>query len=189
MKSRLLATGLAVILLLAPSASAVSADTASSAITDDQTYRLGAGDKLRITVYNEPNLTGEYGISAAGNLSFPLVGNVPAKGTTIEDLQATLHNRLAQGEFVKNALVNVEVLNYRPYYILGEVNKPGEYPFSVGLRLEQAVAAAGGYTYRANRGTIFLRRADDARERKVKLREQTLHVMPGDTIRIGERYF
>ncbi len=189
MRSRLLATSIAFSLVLAPLASALSADTASRPINDDQTYHLGAGDKLRITVYNEPSLTGEYGISAAGNLSFPLIGNVPAKGTTIEDLQATLHNSLSQGEFVKNALVTVEVLNYRPYYILGEVNKPGEYPFSVGLRLEQAVAAAGGYTYRANRGTIFLRRADDAAERRVKLRQQTLHVMPGDTIRVGERYF
>jgi polysaccharide export outer membrane protein len=187
MKRRLFVTGLTMGLMLAPFASALSADSAAP-INDDATYHLGAGDKLHITVYNEPSLTADYGISAAGNISFPLIGNVPAKGITIESLQVDLHNRLAEGQYVKDAHVTVEVLNYRPYYILGEVTKPGEYPFSVGLRLEQAVAAAGGYTYRANRGTIYLRRSEDAKERAVKLRSQPLHVMPGDTIRVGERY-
>jgi polysaccharide export outer membrane protein len=179
---------IAAALAFSPSASLL-AGADPQPVSDDGLYRLGAGDKLKITVYNEANLTGEFGISAAGNVSFPLLGNVRAQGSTTEALQELLHRRLAGGGFVQNALVNVEVINYRPYYILGEVNKPGEYPYSVRLRLEQAVAAAGGFTYRANRGTVFLRRSDDARERRVKLRRVSAYVMPGDTIRVGERYF
>jgi polysaccharide biosynthesis/export protein len=80
------------------------------------------------------------------------------------------------------------VLDYRPYYILGEVNKPGQYPFANGLTIEQAVAAAGGFTYRANRGKVFLRRRA-APERTVELNREAVQVLPGDTIRVGERYF
>ncbi len=105
-------------------------------------YQLGPGDKLHITVYNEPTLTGDYSVSSAGAVSFPLIGDVPAQGVPIEELQSRLKQKLAAG-YVNDPRVSVEVLNYRPYYILGEVMKPGEYPYSVGLDLVQAVATAG----------------------------------------------
>jgi polysaccharide export outer membrane protein len=150
-------------------------------------YRLGSGDKLRITVYNEPTLTGEFGITPSGNISFPLIGEVVAKGMTIEAVRDAIREKLAAG-YVNDPRVTVETTNYRPFYVLGEVNKPGEYPYTVGLRIEQAIATAGGYTYRANRGKAFLRRADAA-ERTIKVRKEPFHILPGDTIRIGERYF
>lgn len=148
-------------------------------------YQLGPGDKLRITVFNEPSLTGEYGISPAGNVAFPLIGNVASSGKTLEALSEALRQKLSN--YVNDPKVSVEALTYRPYYVLGEVNKPGEYPYLVGLKIEQAIATAGGYTYRANRGTAFLRRGD-GREQSVKTRKQPIRVLPGDTIRIGERY-
>lgn len=159
---------------------------AEAAVVDG--YRLGAGDKLRITVYNEPNLTGEFNVTASGTVAFPLIGGIEAGGRTIEQVSQAVATRLAQG-YVNDPRVSVEVLNYRPYYILGEVARPGEFPFVSGLTIEQAVAAAGGFSYRANRTHIYMRRARAAEERTVIIRDQPVQVQPGDTIRVGERYF
>lgn len=153
-----------------------------------ETYRLNAGDRLRITVFNEANLTGEFAVTGDGNLSFPLIGNVPVGGRSIADVQALLTGRLAAG-YVNDPRVTVEVTNYRPYYILGEVGRPGQYAFSVGLTLQQAIAVAGGYSYRANQRVLFVKRGDDPVERKVDVSKNTVYVRPGDTIRVGERYF
>lgn len=149
-------------------------------------YMLDSGDKLRINVYNEDKLSGDYSVSAGGTLAFPLIGSVGAKGLTADQLAAALAGRLKA--YVNEPRVAAEVLNYRPYYILGEVARPGEYPFVSGLRIEQAIAAAGGFTYRANQKKVFVQRGEDG-ERTVPLRDTPVRVMPGDTIRIGERYF
>lgn len=159
-----------------------------AAATGISAYRLGPGDRLRITVFGETTLTGEYQVTDDGSVAFPLIGNVPAAQGSLVALRDAIQGRLAAG-YVKDPRVSVEVLAYRPYYILGEVNKPGQYPFVVGLRLDQAVAAAGGFTYRANKAKVFLRRADDPGEKTVDLRRQSVTVLPGDTLRIGERYF
>jgi polysaccharide export outer membrane protein len=151
-------------------------------------YKLGPGDRLRITVFGETTLTGEYQVTDDGSVAFPLIGNVPAAHGPLTALRDAIQTRLAAG-YVKDPRVSVEVITYRPYYILGEVNKPGQYPFVVGLRLDQAVAAAGGFTYRANTGKVFLRRSDDTGEKTVDLRQLSVTIMPGDTLRIGERYF
>lgn len=151
-------------------------------------YKLGPGDRLRITVFGETTLTGEYQVTDDGSVAFPLVGNIPAGQGSLVALRDAIQARLAAG-YVKDPRVSVEVLTYRPYYILGEVNKPGQYPFVVGLRLDQAIAAAGGFTYRANSRRVFLRRADDTTERTVELRGRSVTVLPGDTLRVGERYF
>lgn len=150
-------------------------------------YKLGPGDRLRITVFDEPTLTGEYIVTDNGSISFPLIGNVPAGQGSLRALQEGIRSRLAAG-YVKDPRVSAEVLTYRPYYILGEVNRPGQYPFAVGLRIEQAVATAGGFTYRANTRKLFLRRADADAERTVDVRAQSVIILPGDTIRVGERY-
>jgi len=151
------------------------------------TYLLAPGDKLRITVYNEEAMTGEYAISAAGNVAIPPIGDVPATGGGVETLAAAIADRLSRG-YVKDPRVAVEVLNYRPYYILGEVTRPGEFPYSVNLTVEQAIAAAGGFTYRANKRFAFIRRAGEETEHSVSMRGRPTYVLPGDTIRIGERY-
>jgi polysaccharide biosynthesis/export protein len=150
-------------------------------------YQLGPGDKLRITVYNEPSLTGEYALTSEGNVSIPLIGDVAASQLTLTQLQNAITGKLSA--YVKEPRVSIEQLNYRSYYVLGEVNKPGQYAFATGLRVDQAVAAAGGFTYRANRGTVFVRRGDKEREDRLKIKQRPALVMPGDTIRVGERFF
>lgn len=174
------------VLMLFPT-SAMTAEVAPAPVAASPAYRLGAGDKLRITVFGEPALTGEYAVTAEGNLSFPLVGEIVADGRTIANVRETLRDRLNDG-YIEDARVAVEPISYRPYYVLGEVNRPGEYPYSAGLRIEQAIAAAGGFTYRANRGAAYVRNSSGDDEKKIKLRKQPVRVLPGDTIRIGERY-
>lgn len=153
-----------------------------------ESYHLGAGDRVRVTVFNEPTLTGEYNITPGGALAFPLIGVVAAGGRTIDAVQQELTTKLAEG-YVNDPRVSVEVLNYRPFYILGEVNRPGEYSYASGMTVEQAIARAGGFTYRANEKTVFLRRQTGKAESAVSLRRAQVAVLPGDTIRIGERYF
>ena len=150
-------------------------------------YTLGSGDKVRINVYGEDTLSGEFLVSGEGKVSMPLVGDVKAAGLTVNAFQEELRAALAQ-DYLKNPKVSVEVINYRPFYILGEVSKPGEYPYTHGLTVFNAVATAGGFTYRANQRRVFIRGKSDTREHGVELTGTTL-VTPGDTIRIGERLF
>ncbi|MHA3791530.1 polysaccharide biosynthesis/export family protein [Sphingomonas sp. YL-JM2C] len=151
-------------------------------------YVLGTGDKLRISVFGEPKLDGEYVVSSTGIVSFPLIGNVPASGQTVEALQESIRSKLAAG-YLKDPRVSAEVLNYRPFYILGEINKPGEYPFVNGITVQQAVAMAGGFSYRANTRRVFIKRALETAERPVQIKGKAVLLMPGDTIRVGERFF
>lgn len=154
-----------------------------------EAYRLGAGDRLRITVYNEPTLSGEYAVSSVGSVAMPLIGMVDVGGHTVDELTRTLTTRISDG-YMTDPKVSVEVLNYRPYYILGEVQKPGQYPYAAGMTVEQAVAAAGGFTYRANAKRVNLRRTTDPAEKSVEInKDQVVTVMPGDTIRVLEKYF
>ncbi len=177
-------------LLAACGGGAIAGDVPQARVADaSDLYTLGPGDRLRITVYGEETLTGEYGITGAGDVSFPLIGNVKAAGRSVEDLQQELTTRLGSG-YIADPRVSAEIITYRPYYILGEVGRPGQYDFAVGLTIEQAVAAAGGFTYRANSRRVFLKRATETRERLVDLRETpSFPVRPGDTIRVGERFF
>jgi len=151
-------------------------------------YILGTGDKIRINVFGEPKLDGEYVVSSTGIVSFPLIGNVRATGQTVEALQENIRSQLAAG-YLKDPRVSAEVLNYRPFYILGEINKPGEYPFVNGITVQQAVAMAGGFSYRANTRRVFIKRALDTSERPVQIKGKAVMLMPGDTVRVGERFF
>jgi polysaccharide export outer membrane protein len=149
-------------------------------------YRLGPSDQLRITVFNEPGLTGPYVVGAQGTIAYPLVGDVRAAGLTVAEFTEAL--RVALSEYVRTPNVSVEVTNYRPFFILGEVQRPGSYPYLVDLTVMNAVATAGGFTYRANRNRVFIRHAGQSEERTYNLTVSTL-VMPGDTVRIGDRIF
>ena len=149
-------------------------------------YRLGPGDQLRITVFNEAELTGQYVVGSQGSIAYPLVGEVQAAGLTVPEFSEALQQAL--GEFIRQPNVSVEVANYRPFFILGEVQRPGTYPYSTNLTVLNAVATAGGFTYRANRGRVFIRHANESEERSYPLTIAT-PVLPGDTVRIGERLF
>lgn len=150
-------------------------------------YTLGAGDKVHITVYGEDKLSGDYNVTSTGEISFPLIGNLKVIGTPIAQVQETIRARLADG-YIRDPRVTVEINTYRPFYILGEVNKPGQYPYSAGLTVQQAAAAAGGFTYRAQTRRVFLKHATDVAEHAVDVRG-SIGVEPGDTIRVGERHF
>ncbi len=167
-----------------------SAQAPSAAVAADPAgpdYRLGSGDKVRVIVFGEQALTGEFLVSGNGKISLPLLGEVQAAGLTIREFQNEVETALKDGYF-KEPKVSAEVLNYRPFYILGEVNKPGEYPFTNGLTVLNAVATAQGFTYRANTKQVFIKRANETSEHKVPLTSSTT-VAPGDTIRIAERFF
>ena len=159
---------------------------AAAAATGD-VYRLGLTDKLRVNVYGEAQLSGEYQVSGNGVVTMPLIGDVPAVGLTAKQLEAALTARFAAG-YLKSPRVAVEVYDFRPYFILGEVQKPGRYPSLEGQTLLGAIATAGGYTYRANTKRIFIRRVGDGTEYSVDAKVD-LKIAPGDVIRVGERYF
>lgn len=150
-------------------------------------YHLGTGDRLRVNVFGETALTGEYAVGASGSVSLPLIGDVPALGLAPSDLERAITARYAAG-YLNQPRVSIEVLTYRPFFILGEVNKPGEYPYSSSLTALNAIALAGGFTYRANQRQVFLKHAGEDREQPVNL-TTAVPVNPGDTVRIGERYF
>jgi polysaccharide biosynthesis/export protein len=151
------------------------------------TYLLGPNDRVRVKVYGEPEITGEYEVDINGQISVPLAGHIGAEGLTTRQLERAIASALAKG-IVRDARVSVEVALYRPYYILGEVKKSGEYPYRLGLTVMDAVASAGGFTYRANESKVYLRRAGASGEETISL-DSPVPVFPGDNIRIPERYF
>ena len=151
------------------------------------TYILGANDRVRVKVYGEPDITGEYEVDSTGQISVPLAGHIHADGLTTKQLERAIASALAKG-IVRDPRVNVEVALYRPYYILGEVKKGGEYPYRLGLTVLDAVASAGGFTYRANENKVFLRRSGGSAEEAYSL-DAPVPVFPGDNIRIPERWF
>lgn len=150
-------------------------------------YRLGSGDKLRVVTYGEQRLSGDFAVDAHGRVQFPLLGEVEAGGRTIDQFKAELLQRLG-AELLRNPEVTVEMLNFRPVYLLGEVARPGEYPFSDKLSFYALVAKAGGYTFRANRSFAYIRSEGEAAEQPVRIDSATA-VMPGDTIRVPESTF
>ncbi|CAN5255403.1 polysaccharide biosynthesis/export family protein [soil metagenome] len=153
-----------------------------------QQYKLGAGDKLRVITFGHEDLSAEFLVSDSGMISFPLVGQMKAATLTLDQFQGNLANALKTGGYVVNPNVSVEVIQYRPFYILGEVQKPGAYPYQAGLTALSAIATAGGLTYRANQRHMYIRRAESATELNVAVTAAT-PIFPGDTIRIGERIF
>ena len=172
-----------------PATSGESADgaTASKTGLPLNDYKLGVADKVRIIVFNEETLSGEFTVSDGGTLSLPLIGEVTAIGRSPREITKDIEAKLADG-YLREPRVSLDVLTYRPFYILGEVTKPGEYPYSNRLTVVNAVARAEGFTYRANKRKIFIKRFGESVERQIKLTPD-LQVFPGDTVRIGERFF
>jgi protein involved in polysaccharide export with SLBB domain len=150
-------------------------------------YKLGAGDKLHISTFGEDNLTGDFIVNGDGNVSFPLVGDVPSAGKTVSEFRQELTEQLGS-TYLRNPRVTAEVINYRPVFILGEVMHPGEFAYADKLTVYAVVAKAGGFTYRAKQNSAFIRRENGTAETEYSLTSSTA-VQPGDTIRIGQRLF
>jgi polysaccharide export outer membrane protein len=166
---------------------ALAQDQRISAVSPSGTYLLGPTDRIRLKVYGEADITGEYEVDSNGFVSIPLAGHVKAAGLTTRQLEKGISSALAKG-IVRDPRVNVEIALYRPFYILGEVKKSGEYPYRMGLTVMDAVATAGGFTYRANENKVYLRRSGSTVEEIYALDSPVL-VFPGDNVRVPERYF
>ena len=151
-------------------------------------YRLGPGDQIRLTVFNQTNLSGDFTVDGSGFIAVPLLGPVSAGEKTARELETLIAGALTKSGYLVNPSVAVQITQFRPYYILGEVAQPGSYPYTVGLTVRNAVATARGYTYRANTKRVFIQGAGDAKEQLYELSPST-PVLPGDTIRIPERLF
>jgi polysaccharide export outer membrane protein len=153
----------------------------------DAQYKLDAGDKLRIVVYGQEGLTNSYAISAGGTITMPLIGSVPARGQTPASLAANITGRLRNG-FIREPSVAVEIESYRPFFILGEVAAPGQYPYVPNMSVESAIAIAGGFSPRAKRDEVTLTHTtlDGSYRAVVPLGTP---INPGDTVLISERWF
>jgi polysaccharide export outer membrane protein len=150
-------------------------------------YVLEAGDKIKLTVYDEDDLSGEYTVSPGGMISVPLGGDVSVGGASLTAAEDNVRHAL-EPKYLKNARVTIELLTLRPFFILGEVEKPGQYTFATGLTVLDAVATAGGFTYRANTHKVMIKHAQDQIEKSYRL-TASIPITAGDTIRILERHF
>jgi polysaccharide export outer membrane protein len=150
-------------------------------------YLLDAGDRLRITVFGQDGLTNAYAVDAAGNITMPLVGTVPARGMTTQQLSSLLSERLKQG-YIREPKVAIEVEAYRPFFIHGEVATPGQYAYVANMTVENAIAIAGGFGPRADRGKVTVSRTIGGQTSRASV-GLNYPLRPGDTLRIGERWF
>ena len=150
-------------------------------------YRLSAGDRVLITVFGHEDLSGEFEINGAGAISMPLISDVDAAGLTPNELEAAIVDAL-KPDYLKNPIVSAEVTTFRPIYVIGEVVNPGSYPYTNGMSVINAVAVAGGFSYRAKKDKLVIRRDDGNEAIEIKVDLNTV-VLPGDVIEVPERFF
>jgi polysaccharide export outer membrane protein len=164
------------------------AATPGTAAGKDPDYKLGANDRLRITVFGQPTLTGEYTLDGNGVLAFPLIGNVPANGVTTNQLQQAIAAKL-EPDYLVNPNVSAEIVSRRPFYVIGEVQKPGNYPYVSDITAVNAIAMAGGFTRRARKNDFYIRRLDkDGKPVRIEANAGTV-LQAGDTLEVRERVF
>lgn len=164
-----------------PSAAPVSVEAAAP-------YQLDSGDKVRIDVFGQPDMSGEQTVDGSGNVTVPLLGLVEARGVTVDELRGRVVERLSSSNLLVNPSVNVQVVTYRPFFILGEVRQPGQFPYVEGMTVLTAVAISGGFTFRADQDSFTVTRKTGS-----EIREETAQrnspVRPGDVIYVRERFF
>ncbi len=154
-----------------------------------QAYRLGHGDRIAVTVFGQQDMSGEFDVDDTGAIALPLAGAIPVKNKTPRDVEKQLEAQLGgRGGMLNNPKVNVAVVRYRPVYILGEVQRPGAYPYQSGMTILNAVALAGGYTYRASNKKISVIR-EETGDREPKSASEMNYLVPGDVVNVPERWF
>lgn len=158
-----------------------------AAMMEDGPYTLDSGDRLRIVVFGQDTLSNNYTVDAQGHINMPLIGSVPARGSTTAQLSAAINSRLRQS-FIRDPSVAVDVETYRPFFVLGEVTFPGQYPYVPNMTVENAVAIAGGFTPRAYKDKVRVTRQVQGSEARYEL-PLRMPVRPGDTITVTERWF
>jgi polysaccharide export outer membrane protein len=155
-------------------------------VPDAEPYRLDNGDKLRITVFGQEAMTGEYVVDGSGSISMPLLAQVKAGGLTAQGLEQEISQRLTSEGLLVNPSVNVQILTYRPFFILGEVAQPGQFPYLDNMTVLTAVAMAGGFTHRADTDGFLITRKIGNKVIEGHAQRNTL-VKPGDVITVQER--
>jgi len=163
------------------------AEQQSLAATATAPAKLQPGDKVNIIVYGESSLSGEYQLNQSGQLSLPLAGTVEARGLSQSELEQALAKKF-RSEYLKHPRVTVTIATLQPYYVMGEVKNPGEFVYKSGLNVLTALAIAGGPTYRASRNTVQIQRRGETGTRDYPV-SATVPVLPGDVIKVPERYF
>lgn len=153
----------------------------------ERPYRLDSGDKLRVVVFGQEGLTNSYAVDANGSITMPLIGAVPARGHSTAELSRAIAARLRQG-YIREPHVAVEIETYRPFFILGEVAAPGQYPYVPNMTVESAVAIAGGFSPRARRDRVTITHTDASGSMRTVVPLGTA-LSPGDTVLVGERWF
>lgn len=151
------------------------------------TYMLDAGDKIQVTVFGEPRLTGNYTVADNGQISIPLLGPVSARNLTLVQLQGAIVSDLQKKNLVINPGVSVQIDQFRPFFILGEVAKPGQYPYVEGMTVLTAAAIAGGFTFRADKTTVSVTRKVDGVTKEFRGTRDS-QILPGDTVNVFESY-
>jgi polysaccharide export outer membrane protein len=154
----------------------------------DQTYQLGPGDELRVVVYGFDSMTSAYTVSDAGTISLPLVSTVEAEGLSTTELEAAISGALRSRDLAPRASVSVQVQKFRPFYIMGEVQKPGQYAYVPGMTVLTAVSIAGGYTFRANKREAELIRTHKRVSHRARAGADA-RILPGDTLMVPETWF
>jgi polysaccharide export outer membrane protein len=172
---------------MAPAPTAVAYAAAPMPMAHEAAYRLDAGDKLRVVVYGQDGLTNTYAIDAGGSITMPLIGPVPARGRTPAGLASEITGKLRRG-YIRDPSVAVEIESYRPFFILGEVAAPGQYPYVPNMSVESAVAIAGGFSPRARRDRVTLTHTDGSGSSRNVVPLGTA-LSSGDTVLVGERWF
>lgn len=158
------------------------------AVNPTEGYLLEPGNRVRVIVFNESNLSGDFTVDPIGNIALPLVGNVPASGITAKALAKRIADMLKRDAYMQDPSVAVEVQTFRPFYVLGEVRQPGEFPYTTGLTVLSAIARAGGYDYRARQGDVVLVRLIGGDQKEYRATERT-PILPGDIVKVLERRF
>lgn len=167
----------------------IPSEAAPTTIEDpSQSYRLEPGSRVRVTVFNETNMSGEFTLDPSGSISMPLLGVVRAGNLTSAQLAGLIRTQLLQRGFFQDPNVAVDIMTFRPFYVLGEVKQPGEFTYTTGMTVLSAIARAGGYDYRARQGEVVLSRFATGEQKDYRADERT-PVLPGDIIRILQRHF
>lgn len=175
---------LAAVLMLAACGGGTPMPTVAASESVESSYHLGPGDRVQIDVFGDESLSGERRVDSDGQLTMPLIGRVEAVDLTAEALQQRIQTRLQ--EYMREPRVNVEILSYRPVYVVGEVRQPGSYDYVDGMTVINAVAVAGGFTYRARQDQFVIERKESGQR---VAGSPTTPLLPGDVVTVKERYF
>lgn len=181
------ALALCVVLPLCACESPVAMSNVELAASSNLPVKIQVGEKVRISVFGEPTISGDYDVDPAGNLTVPLAGQVHAEGLTRQALEGVLTTRL-RGQFLRDPKVTCDIVSYRPLYVIGEVERPGEIPFRAGANVVTVLALAGGPSYRASKQRVSIKRASELEFKDYPM-TSAVQIYPGDVIRVPERYF